>query len=101
MNVRSFTGCEPGETVMGHANTQVLIIVYSRFVPNLIPQDGRAITGLLNFRSGGSAPVEPCAVQPEFFQTQPRPAQSDGPHSGHRVQGGQPCRMTMIRASRN
>lgn len=34
--------------VMGHANTQMLFTVYSRFVPNLTRQDGRAITGLLN-----------------------------------------------------
>lgn len=34
--------------VMGHANTQMLFTVYSRYVPNLTRQDGRAITGLLN-----------------------------------------------------
>ena len=36
--------------LMGHANTQMLFTVYSRFVPNLTRQDGRAITGLLNSR---------------------------------------------------
>lgn len=42
--------------LMGHANTQMLFTVYSRFVPNLTRQDGLAITGLLNSRSGvGSA----------------------------------------------
>ena len=37
--------------LMGHANTQMLFTVYSRFVPNLTRQDGRAITGLLNSRA--------------------------------------------------
>jgi len=37
--------------LMGHANTQMLFTVYSRFVPNLTRQDGRAITGLLNSRT--------------------------------------------------
>ena len=36
--------------LMGHANTQMLFTVYSRFVPNLTRQDGLAITGLLNSR---------------------------------------------------
>ena len=34
--------------LMGHANTQMLFTVYSRFVPNLTRQDGRAFTGLIN-----------------------------------------------------
>lgn len=38
--------------LMGHANTQMLFTVYSRFVPNLTRQDGLAITGLLNSRPG-------------------------------------------------
>lgn len=37
--------------LMGHANTQMLFTVYSRFVPNLTHQDGLAITGLLNSRT--------------------------------------------------
>jgi integrase len=37
--------------LMGHVNTQMLFTVYSRFVPNLTRQDGRAITGLINSRS--------------------------------------------------
>ncbi|HEV2607168.1 MAG TPA: site-specific integrase, partial [Xanthomonadaceae bacterium] len=41
--------------LMGHANTQMLFTVYSRFVPNLTRQDGRAITGLLNSRGGAAA----------------------------------------------
>lgn len=36
--------------LMGHANTQMLFTVYSRFVPNLTRQDGLAITGLLSKR---------------------------------------------------
>jgi len=36
--------------LMGHANTQMLFTVYSRFVPNLTREDGRAITGVLNSR---------------------------------------------------
>lgn len=43
--------------LMGHANTQMLFTVYSRFVPNLTRQDGRAITGLLNSR-GATASAE-------------------------------------------
>lgn len=42
--------------LMGHTNTQMLFTVYSRFVPNLTRQDGRAITGLLNSRI--AEPVE-------------------------------------------
>jgi integrase len=45
--------------LMGHANTQMLFTVYSRFVPNLTRQDGRAITGLLNSRTGASTPAAP------------------------------------------
>lgn len=37
--------------LMGHANTQMLFTVYSRFVPNLTRQDGLAITGMLTSRS--------------------------------------------------
>lgn len=44
--------------LMGHANTQMLFTVYSRFVPNLTREDGRAITGLINSRS------EPAASKP-------------------------------------
>jgi integrase len=41
--------------LMGHVNTQMLFTVYSRFVPNLTRQDGRAITGLINSRSAPAA----------------------------------------------
>lgn len=45
--------------LMGHANTQMLFTVYSRFVPNLTRQDGLAITGFLASRaeSPAKAPV--------------------------------------------
>ena len=49
--------------LMGHANTQMLFTVYSRFVPNLTRQDGLAITGLLNSREQKKAnaadPISP------------------------------------------
>ncbi|MGY0799611.1 Arm DNA-binding domain-containing protein [Lysobacter sp. A286] len=38
--------------VMGHANTQMLFTVYSRYVPNLTRQDGLAFSGLINTGSG-------------------------------------------------
>lgn len=49
---------------MGHANTQMLFTVYSRYVPNLTRRDGLAITGLLNSRLGdiGKANAEALAV---------------------------------------
>lgn len=37
--------------VLGHANTDMLFRVYSRFVPNLTRQDGRAFAGLINSSS--------------------------------------------------
>lgn len=44
--------------LMGHANTQMLFTVYSRFVPNLTRQDGRAITEVLNNRMLPSVATE-------------------------------------------
>jgi integrase len=38
--------------ILGHANTDMLFRVYSRFVPNLTRQDGRAFAGLINSHSG-------------------------------------------------
>lgn len=51
--------------LMGHANTQMLFTVYSRFVPNLTREDGRAITGLLNSRIATAAAdaVGPASVE--------------------------------------
>jgi integrase len=34
--------------MLGHSTTEMLFRVYSRFVPNLTRNDGRAYTGLLN-----------------------------------------------------
>lgn len=53
--------------LMGHANTQMLFTVYSRFVPNLTRQDGRAITGLLNSRKTGAA-AAPTTLSPADLQ---------------------------------
>lgn len=45
--------------LMGHANTQMLFTVYSRFVPNLTRQDGLAITGFLASRAEAPAKTTP------------------------------------------
>jgi integrase len=37
--------------VLGHTTTEMLFRVYSRFVPNLTRQDGRAFAGLINSHS--------------------------------------------------
>lgn len=42
--------------LMGHANTQMLFTVYSRFVPNLTRQDGLAFTGLVSKKAAPKAP---------------------------------------------
>ena len=44
--------------LMGHANTQMLFTVYSRFVPNLTRQDGLAFAGLIGERTA-EAPRAP------------------------------------------
>lgn len=48
--------------LMGHANTQMLFTVYSRFVPNLTRQDGLAIAGLLSRRAHASNNITPSAA---------------------------------------
>lgn len=50
--------------LMGHANTQMLFTVYSRFVPNLTRQDGLAITGLLNSRVDPAPATSPTPSVP-------------------------------------
>lgn len=55
--------------LMGHANTQMLFTVYSRFVPNLTRQDGRAITGLLNSRRTTDSPSAATVPTPESLQS--------------------------------
>ena len=44
---------------LGHANTEMLFRVYSRYVPNLTRNDGKAFTGLVSassVQSGGTSP---------------------------------------------
>jgi len=55
--------------LMGHANTQMLFTVYSRYVPNLTRQDGLAITGLLT-RSKVADPEAPTAKNSSGEQDQ-------------------------------
>jgi integrase len=56
---------------LGHANTQMLFSVYSRFVPNMTRQDGSAIDRLLatRFSTGKTTGV---ASEPGH-EAQPRP----------------------------
>lgn len=48
---------------LGHANTEMLFKVYSRYVPNLTRRDGSAIDRLLASRFAGISEVEPVAPQ--------------------------------------
>lgn len=48
---------------LGHANTEMLFKVYSRYVPNLTRRDGSAIDRLLASRFAGITEVEPGAPQ--------------------------------------
>ena len=45
-------------SVLGHSTTEMLFRVYSRFIPNLTRNDGRAFTGLLNARAAKSPEPE-------------------------------------------
>jgi integrase len=47
--------------VLGHSTTEMLFRVYSRFVPNLTRNDGRAFVGLLNARHGTDASAQATA----------------------------------------
>lgn len=52
--------------MLGHANTEMLFRVYSRYVPNLTRNDGRAFTGLVS--AGTAIPTDspaPHSVLPE------------------------------------
>lgn len=52
--------------VMGHANTQMLFTVYSRYVPNLARQDGLAFSGLITTGNGnGNGADTPPVLCPE------------------------------------
>jgi integrase len=46
---------------MGHASTEMLFRVYSRFVPNLTRRDGSAFDRLLSTRFGGAAAEKPAS----------------------------------------
>ena len=39
---------------LGHANTEMLFRVYSRYIPNLTRNDGSAIQALIERKIGGS-----------------------------------------------
>ncbi len=47
---------------LGHANTDMLFRVYSRYVPNLTRQDGRAFAGLLHSRLTAGKEAAPVLV---------------------------------------
>jgi integrase len=49
--------------VLGHANTDMLFRVYSRFVPNLTRQDGRAFAGLINSGNADACPTAPLTLR--------------------------------------
>jgi len=56
--------------VLGHANTDMLFRVYSRFVPNLTRQDGRAFAGLINSHSAEPKPVAPTPQEVDSMDTE-------------------------------
>jgi integrase len=56
--------------VLGHANTDMLFRVYSRFVPNLTRQDGRAFAGLINSHSAEPKPVAPTPQDVDSMDTE-------------------------------
>jgi integrase len=62
---------------LGHANTEMLFKVYSRYVPNLTRRDGSAIDRLLASRFAGISEVAPAAPQ--------LPAPGDEPAGAHHV----------------
>ena len=56
--------------VLGHANTDMLFRVYSRFVPNLTRQDGRAFAGLINSHSAEPKSVAPTPQEVDSMDTE-------------------------------
>lgn len=58
---------------LGHASTEMLFRVYSRYVPNLTRRDGSAIDRLLASRFAGITEVEPGAPQLPPPKEQPPP----------------------------
>ncbi|HQQ71812.1 MAG TPA: site-specific integrase, partial [Alicycliphilus sp.] len=58
---------------LGHASTEMLFRVYSRYVPNLTRRDGSAIDRLLASRFAGITEVDPGAPQLPPPKEQPPP----------------------------
>jgi integrase len=63
---------------LGHASTQMLFTVYSRFVPNMTRQDGSAIDRLLATRFATTNVAKPAAA-PNAQERPSRPAPSPSP----------------------
>jgi integrase len=55
-------------SILGHTTTEMLFRVYSRFIPNLTRNDGRAFTGLVSARVGAQA----CTAAPIDLATMSR-----------------------------
>jgi integrase len=62
---------------LGHASTEMLFRVYSRYVPNLTRRDGSAIDRLLASRFAGITESQPGAPQLPPPKEQPPPVNSD------------------------
>jgi integrase len=56
--------------VLGHATTEMLFRVYSRFVPNLTRQDGRAFAGLINSHAAEPKPSAPTPQDVDSMDTE-------------------------------
>ena len=72
--------------VLGHASTEMLFRVYSRYVPNLTRNDGRAFTGLVTGQSADRAmPVLPsslAALSRAQLEHLVRTLHQEAPHAG-------------------
>lgn len=73
--------------MLGHVNTDMLFRVYSRFVPNLTRQDGRAFAGLINSHAAGSRDAvltekQIDSMDAETLRRELRAAVSAGAHAG-------------------
>ena len=58
---------------LGHASTEMLFRVYSRFVPNLTRRDGSAFDRLLATRFASAEGVKPASANDAGHQAQPPP----------------------------
>jgi integrase len=56
--------------VLGHTTTEMLFRIYSRFVPNLTRQDGRAFAGLINRHSADPTPAPTTAQDVDSMDTE-------------------------------